>query len=94
MPRPSSLSLHPTDHPTDDSLPAPPLPTPPRCEVPHFEPVRAGGFRHRRRRTTRQRMLAAGLAMTAAALATGIPTGAVRAAPAPGCPASTAIGAR
>ncbi|UQA94887.1 hypothetical protein [Streptomyces halobius] len=73
--------------------PSPPLPTPPRREVPHFEPVRAGGVRHRWRRTARQRMLAAGLAMTAAALALGIPTDAVRAAPTLGCPAATASGA-
>ncbi|MEV0368304.1 hypothetical protein AB0I10_00465 [Streptomyces sp. NPDC050636] len=108
MPRPYTPTIDPSDptDPTDLILPAdpldstepllaaPPLPTPPRCEVPHFEPVRAGSVRHRWRRATRQRLLAAGLAMTAAALATGIPADAVRAASAPGCPAATTSGAR
>ncbi len=73
---------------------SPPLPAPPPCEVPHFPPVRAGGGRHRWGRTARQRLLAAGLAMTAAALAGGASYGAVRDAPAPGCPSATAPGGR
>lgn len=60
--------------------------TPPPFGVPAFGPIRAGGGRHRIRRAvrTRRRAMAAGLAVTAAALAAAAPRGdtrVVRAAP-------------
>ncbi|MFJ9470482.1 hypothetical protein [Streptomyces caniferus] len=90
MPRTPSAPPH---FPDPDLLSAP-LPAPPPCEVPHFAPVRAGGGRRRWARSARQRLLAAGLAMTAAALAGGASYGAVRGAPPPGCPSSAAVGGR
>ncbi|MGQ5596306.1 hypothetical protein ACUJ8N_17685 [Streptomyces sp. ESR1.13] len=59
--------------PPSDALPSP-LPAgadaPPTCEVPHFAPVRVRGGRHRLHALVRhrRRALAAGLAVTAAAL--------------------------
>ncbi|MFI1304759.1 hypothetical protein [Streptomyces sioyaensis] len=79
---------------TDSDLLSPPLPAPPPCEVPHFPPVRAGGGRPRLGRTARRRLLAAGLATAAAVLAGGGSYGAVRAAPAAGCPSPTTVGRR
>ncbi|MEC4015273.1 hypothetical protein [Streptomyces sp. H27-D2] len=58
----------------DSSIP--PLPAPPRCEVPAFEPVRVGGGAHRLLRRVRRRrrgLSAAGLAMAAVALAAASP---------------------
>lgn len=58
--------------PTPDSAPPVPEPyTPPRCAVPEFPPIRAGGRRQFLRRSAgrRRRSLALGLALTAAALA-------------------------
>lgn len=78
----------------DPGLLSPPLPAPPPCEVPHFPPVRAGGGRARLGRTARRRVLAAGLATAAALLAGGASYGAVRAAPAAGCPSAAAVGGR
>lgn len=74
--------------------PDPPLPTPLTCEVPHFAPVRSGGGRCRRPWAARGRLIAAGLAMAAAALAGGVSYGAVRTAPAAGCPAAALSGGR
>ncbi|WP_369357165.1 hypothetical protein [Streptomyces sp. cg2] len=69
--------------------PTPPLPTPPRCEVPHFAPVRVGGIRARWRGPASRRLLAAALAATAAVLATGLSHHPVRTASAPAtCPAA------
>ncbi|MFF3331586.1 hypothetical protein ACFYWX_18770 [Streptomyces sp. NPDC002888] len=50
---------------------------PATCEVPHFAPVRVRGGRHRLRRLVRhrRRAVAAGLALTAAALVAAGPTG-------------------
>ncbi|MEV5122217.1 hypothetical protein AB0K49_05355 [Streptomyces decoyicus] len=90
MPRASSA---PRPH-TDPAYLSPPLPAPPPCEVPHFPPVRAGGGRRPGGRSARRRLLAAGLATAAAVLAGGASYGAVRAAPAPGCPSATAAGGR
>ncbi|MEV5550106.1 hypothetical protein AB0L35_28905 [Streptomyces sp. NPDC052309] len=61
---------------------------PPTCEVPHFAPVRVGGGCHRLRRLVRhrRRAVAAGLAVTAAAL--------VAAGPHPGAGAQDAQRAR
>nr|WP_234332077.1 hypothetical protein [Streptomyces sp. NRRL F-5650] len=67
----SAVSFAPA--PVSDALPSP-LPAgvdaPPTCEVPHFPPVRVRGGRHRLHRLVRhrRRALAAGLAVTAAAL--------------------------
>ncbi|MFJ9410564.1 twin-arginine translocation signal domain-containing protein [Streptomyces sp. NPDC101393] len=82
---------HPTLAPTP---PHPPLPPPPSCEVPHFAPVRAGGGKPFRRRTTRRQLLAACLAMTAAALVTGVSLGGPGPARTPGCPAPAVSGGR
>ncbi|MFC7987500.1 hypothetical protein [Streptomyces sp. NPDC057336] len=74
------------------SVLASPLPlgteAPPTCEVPHFAPVRVGGGRHRLHRLLRhrRRAVAAGLAVTAAAL--------VAAGPHPGAGAQDAQRAR
>ncbi|MDF3144522.1 hypothetical protein PBV88_25395, partial [Streptomyces sp. T21Q-yed] len=60
--------------PFPSSSPVAPLPpgtdAPATCEVPHFAPVRVRGGRYRPRRLTRhrRRAVAAGLAVTAAAL--------------------------
>ncbi|AJT66512.1 hypothetical protein T261_4874 [Streptomyces lydicus] len=62
--------------------------------MPHFAPVRSGGGRSRWPRTTRRRLLAAGLAMAAAALAASASYGAVRTAPAAGCAAAALSGGR
>lgn len=86
--------------PTDPSIPSippsPVLPAPPRCEVPHFAPVRAGGVGPTRwHGAARRRMLTVALATTAAALATGLSQGPARTASAPtGCPAAAASGGR
>ncbi|MFA3875213.1 hypothetical protein ABS735_16195 [Streptomyces sp. MMCC 100] len=66
-PAPPSPSPLPSSFPS--SLP-PGTDTPPTCEVPHFAPVRVRGGRHRLHRLVRhrRRALAAGLAVTAAAL--------------------------
>ncbi|WP_326722529.1 MULTISPECIES: hypothetical protein [unclassified Streptomyces] len=63
--------------------------TPPTCEVPHFAPVRVRGGRYQLRRLTRhkRRAVAAGLAVTAAALIAAGPRDAERAR---GHPADTA----
>ncbi|WP_147264684.1 hypothetical protein [Streptomyces sp. NBRC 110611] len=76
------------------SLASLPLPTPPRCEVPHFAPVRAGSGRLHWVRAARRRMLTAGLALTAAALAGVASYGAVRTPPAAGCPSMATPGGR
>ncbi|MFC7883221.1 hypothetical protein ACFUVV_15280 [Streptomyces sp. NPDC057376] len=74
------------------SVLASPLPlgtdAPPTCEVPHFAPVRVGGGRHQLHRLLRhrRRAVAAGLAVTAAAL--------VAAGPHPGAGAPDAQRAR
>lgn len=74
---------------------SPALPTPPRREVPHFAPVRAGGVRSRWRGPARRRLLAAGLATAAAALATGLSHGPGSTASAPAaCPTAAASGGR
>ncbi|WP_146074978.1 hypothetical protein [Streptomyces sp. Ru73] len=59
-----------------------PLPTPPLCEVPHFEPFRIGGARRRLASLPKIRWYAisAGLAAMAAALAIASPPGETRAA--------------
>lgn len=92
------LSAHPHTRPSPSpappAYPAPPLPAPPPCEVPHFAPVRVSGGGLRRGRSGRRRVLAAGLAMAAAALAGGASYGAVRGLPADGCPSATAPGGR
>lgn len=83
--------------PTVPSIPAiPALPAPPRCEVPHFAPVRAGGRGPTRwHGSARRRLLTVALATTAAALATGLSQGPARTASAPtGCPAAVASGGR
>ncbi|MEI5099437.1 RcpC/CpaB family pilus assembly protein [Streptomyces sp. PmtG] len=56
---------------------------PPPCQVPHFSPLHVRGGRQRLRRLARhrRRAMAAGLAMTAAALAASGPQGAERARP-------------
>ncbi|WP_159030882.1 hypothetical protein [Streptomyces sp. 769] len=75
--------------------PTPSLPAPPRCEVPHFVPVRPGGVRARWRGAGRRRLLAAALATTAAALATGLTHGPARTASAPVAhPAAAGCGER
>ncbi|MFF0625792.1 hypothetical protein [Streptomyces sp. NPDC004296] len=75
--------------------PTPTLPTPPRCEVPHFAPVRAGGRHCRWRGAAHRRLLSAALATTAAALATGLSHGPVRTASTPAaCPSAAASGGR
>src|SRR5438128_375699 len=53
----------------------PPHPVPPPCTVPDFPVIRVRGGRHRLRRAVRRRRhtMAAGLAMTAAALAAAGP---------------------
>ncbi|MFE7842107.1 hypothetical protein ACFU53_40450 [Streptomyces sp. NPDC057474] len=74
-----SLSSTPSSSPSSARLPSwaagpPGTDTPPTCEVPHFAPLRVRGGAHRLRRLARcrRRALAAGLAVTAAALlATG-----------------------
>ncbi|MFG2224001.1 hypothetical protein [Streptomyces sp. NPDC048644] len=75
-------------------MPAATLPAPAPCDVPHFAPLRIGGVRHRWRRSSRRRLLAAGLAMAAAAWACGAFQDTGRAAPAAGCRATTAPGER
>ncbi|MFF4604444.1 hypothetical protein ACFY12_17170 [Streptomyces sp. NPDC001339] len=97
LPLPMSTPLPlstPLPHTPPNALASPPLPTPPRCEVPHFAPVRPGGGRLRWARATRRRILAAGLALTAAALAGAASYGAVRTPPAAGCPSTAALGGR
>ncbi|WP_282702756.1 hypothetical protein [Streptomyces sp. CC219B] len=58
-------------------VPHPRTDTPPTCEVPHFPPVRVRGGRHRLHRLARhrRRAVAAGLAITAAALVAAGPQG-------------------
>ncbi|GAA5704313.1 hypothetical protein AQJ43_04425 [Streptomyces avermitilis] len=67
---------------------------PPTCEVPHFAPLRVRGGRYRLRRLARhrQRAVAAGLAVTAAALVAAGPQdpGRSRGHPDPGPPAHAA----
>ncbi|MET9897955.1 hypothetical protein [Streptomyces sp. NPDC006446] len=67
---------------------------PPTCEVPHFAPVRVRGGRYRLRRLARhrRRAVAAGLAMTAAALVAAGPgeAGSARGHPASAPPAGSA----
>ncbi|WP_431313320.1 hypothetical protein [Streptomyces antnestii] len=72
---PSPLDPSPLGTP---SLSTPPLSTPPTCEVPRFAPLRVRGGRWRARPATRhrRRAVAAGLALTAAALVTAGPSGA------------------
>ncbi|WP_369271627.1 hypothetical protein AB5J55_17755 [Streptomyces sp. R11] len=71
--------------PSPSSFPVAPLPpgtdAPAVCEVPHFAPVRVRGGRYRLRRLVRQRRraVAAGLAVTAAALVAAGPGEADRA---------------
>ncbi|MEU5955100.1 hypothetical protein [Streptomyces sp. NPDC047525] len=69
--------------PSDIPSSSPPAP----CPVPHFAPVRVRGGRHRLRRLLRhrRRAMAAGLAVTAAALVAAGPRDAERARP-PGHP--------
>ncbi|TXS41668.1 hypothetical protein EAO75_39210 [Streptomyces sp. uw30] len=68
------MSVAPSFPFSTSSSPAVPLPpgtdAPATCEVPHFAPVRVRGGRHRLRRLVRhrRRAVAAGLAVTAAAL--------------------------
>ncbi|MET9290428.1 hypothetical protein [Streptomyces sp. NPDC003077] len=66
----------------------PRLSDPPSYEVPGFSPLRARRGRHRLRRAVRRRRhaMAAGLVVTAAALAAGAPRGAERAASTIACP--------
>ncbi|MFI9104592.1 hypothetical protein ACIGXA_29175 [Streptomyces fildesensis] len=63
--------------PSPSPSPAPPSYALPRCVVPSFQPIRAGGGRGRIRLWTpvrrRRRAVAAGLAMAAAALAASAP---------------------
>ncbi|MEU8933550.1 hypothetical protein AB0D30_27150 [Streptomyces sp. NPDC048409] len=75
VPPPSSPAFPPP--PPSPSVPPPPrvprplgTDAPATCEVPHFDPVRVGGASHRLGRLLRhrRRALAAGLAVTAAAL--------------------------
>ncbi|WP_367042851.1 hypothetical protein [Streptomyces sp. Je 1-332] len=75
----------------DFSSPSPPPP----CPVPHFAPVRVRGGRRRLRRLLRhrRRAMAAGLAVTAAALVAAGPRDAERARP-QGNPAAAAVPAR
>ncbi|MBA2951711.1 hypothetical protein H1D24_39635 [Streptomyces sp. PSKA28] len=72
---PESLAQPETDAQTHEQRHGPPGGgAPPTCEVPHFSPVRVRGGRHGLRRLVRhrRRAVAAGLAVTAAALvATG-----------------------
>ncbi|MEV5528193.1 hypothetical protein [Streptomyces prunicolor] len=79
------MSLSPPSFPGPlgtDSFPRP-LGTdaPPTCEVPHFAPVRVRGSRHQLRRLLqhRRRAVAAGLALTAAALVAAGPRDAAEA---------------
>ncbi|NEC35351.1 hypothetical protein G3I66_19600, partial [Streptomyces rubrogriseus] len=67
--RPALPSLSPSASSFPFSLP-PGTDAPPTCEVPQFAPVRVRGGRHRLHRLVRhrRRALAAGLAVTAAAL--------------------------
>lgn len=69
---------------------------PPPCGVPVFGPIRAGGGRHRFRRAvrTRRRALAAGLAVTAAALAASAPRGDARVVRTPSRAAASPVAAR
>ncbi|MEV8553273.1 hypothetical protein AB0L04_26100 [Streptomyces glaucescens] len=62
------MSLAPTSVPLSPRPPGTDVPA--TCEVPHFAPIRVRGGHHRLRRLVRhrQRALAAGLAVTAAAL--------------------------
>ncbi|MGC9539232.1 hypothetical protein [Streptomyces sp. UG1] len=68
------MSVAPPSPSPSSSFPRAPLPlgtdAPATCEVPHFAPVRVRGGRYRSRRLVRhrRRALAAGLAVTAAAL--------------------------
>ncbi|MFG1668738.1 hypothetical protein [Streptomyces sp. Y7] len=84
-PFPSSPPSLPSSPFLSSSSPAVPLPAggdaPATCEVPHFAPVRVRGGRHRLRRLVRhrRRALAAGLAVTAAALVAAGPREADRA---------------
>ncbi|MGW7079529.1 hypothetical protein [Streptomyces sp. NPDC054866] len=77
--------------PSDISSPSPPPP----CPVPHFSPVLVRGGRHRLRRLLRhrRRAMAAGLAVTAAALVAAGPRDAERVRP-QGHPAATASPSR
>ncbi|MFJ5266270.1 hypothetical protein ACIQAC_38010 [Streptomyces sp. NPDC088387] len=62
----------------EPAAPGPPgTDAPPTCEVPHFDPVRVrgAGYQVRRLLRHRQRALAAGLAVTAAALVAAGPRG-------------------
>ncbi len=95
----ATASLPPTipTIPTDPSIPSSPvLPAPPRCEVPHFAPVRASGLGPTRwHGAARRRLVTLALATTAAALATGLSQGPARTASAPtDCPAAAAPGGR
>ncbi|MGW7070968.1 hypothetical protein ACWGII_17130 [Streptomyces sp. NPDC054855] len=76
---------------SDISSPSPPPP----CPVPHFSPVRVRGGRRRLRRLLRhrRRAMAAGLAVTAAALVAAGPRDVERARP-PGHPAAAAAPSR
>lgn len=84
--RPVGLCVGPPmDPPMDpydvDDPPPPGVEAPPTCEVPQFPPVRVRGGRYRLRRLTRhrRRAVAAGLAVTAAALVAAGPRVADRA---------------
>ncbi|MFC5197765.1 hypothetical protein [Streptomyces kaempferi] len=88
--RPSDPYARPPSDPYDvDDLRPPGVDAPPTCEVPQFPPVRVRGGRYRPRCLARyrRRAVAAGLAVTAAALVAAVPRAAERAR---GHPASTA----
>ncbi|WP_435877095.1 hypothetical protein [Streptomyces acidicola] len=75
----SSASSSSSTGPLSTSLHGPPgSGAPPTCEVPHFAPLRVGGARYQLRRLARhrRRAVAAGLAVTAAALVAAGPRGA------------------
>lgn len=77
------------------ALPPPGPDAPAPCEVPHFAPVRVRGGRYRLRGLVRhrRRALAAGLAVTAAALVAAGPRDAPRIRAHPDAPARTSAGA-